>query len=163
MNDLVPLVLMQAQPGIPEHRDRPTAEDWADSLTTFPLFTDIPKRRLRTLARHATLAEFGPGERILFSGDLGNSLYLILGGDVKAVTTTEARTLRRGDYFGEVAMLGGGPRSATVVATGYVQVMKLPAASFQILARRHPAITFRMLRDLTARLRRVEEQAAGAA
>jgi CRP-like cAMP-binding protein len=153
---------MQAR-GMPERWDQPTAKDWAGVLATFPLFTGVSTRRLRKLARHATCAEFAPGETIIFAGDRGNFLCLILGGHVRAVSTPASRTLGSGDYFGEVALIDGGPRSATVVAISHVHVMKLPASSVVRLARRHPAITLRMLGELTTRLRQLETQAARAA
>ena len=62
MNELQILALMHAR-GIPERWDHPTAKDWAGVLAKFPLFTGVSKRRLRELARHATRAEFAPGER----------------------------------------------------------------------------------------------------
>ncbi len=42
--------------------------DWADTLATFPLFEGIPKRRLRDLVRHATFAEYRPGDMVLQRG-----------------------------------------------------------------------------------------------
>lgn len=162
MNGLELLALMHAR-RVPERWDRPTAKDWAGVLATFPLFLEVNEARLRKLARHVTCAEFVPGETIIFAGDRGNFLYLILNGEVRAVSTAADRTLGRGDYFGEVALIDGGPRSATVVAITYVHVMKLPARLFLRLAHRNPAITLRMLRDLTTRLRQLETQAAHAA
>jgi CRP-like cAMP-binding protein len=162
MNALELVALMQAR-GVPERSNQPTAKDWADVLATFPLFAGVSKRRLRKLARHATCAEFAPSETIIVAGDRGDFLYLILGGHVKALSTPASRTLGSGDYFGEVAMLDGGPRSASVVAMSYAHVMKVPARSVVSLARRHPAITVRMLGDLTARLRHLEAQAVRAA
>ena len=159
MNDLQLLTLMHAR-GIPERWDRPTADDWASVLATFPIFAGVSKRRLRKLARQATSVEFAPGETIIFGGDRGDFLYLILSGDVKAVSTLASRMLGSGDYFGEVAMIDGGPRSASVFAMSYVHVMKLPARAVVGLARRHPAITLRMLGDLTTRLRHLETHAA---
>jgi len=160
MNGLDRLVSMHAR-GVPECWDHPTA--WASALATFPLFLEVSKHQLRKLARHGTSAEFTPGETIVVAGDRSTCLYVILGGDVRAVTTRESRTLGRGDYFGEMALIDGGSRSATIVAMTYVYVIKLPAASVLRLTRRHPAITLRMLRDLTTRLRHLETQPARAA
>jgi len=162
MNDRELVALMQAR-GAHGHWDQPTAKDWVDVLASFPLLEGVSKRRLRKLARHATCVEFGPGETIISAGEGGNVLYLILAGDVRTVSTAARRTLGSGDYFGEVAMIDGGPRCAAVVAMSYVHVMKLPALSVLKLAHRHPAITLRMLADLTTRLRRLETYAARAA
>lgn len=159
MNDLQLIALMHGR-GLPERWDQPTAEDWTGVLATFPLFTGVSERRLRKLAREATLAEFGPGETIIFGGDRDGFLYVILGGEVKVASTAASHTLGGGDYFGEVAMIDDGPRSTTVVATSYVHVMKLPAHSVIRLAHRDSAITLRMLRDLTTRLRQLETQVA---
>jgi CRP-like cAMP-binding protein len=162
MNDLQLLALIQAR-GVPERWDHPTAKDWAGVLATSPLFTGVSTRRLRKLARGATSAEFAPGETIIFAEDRGDFLYVILGGDAKAVSAAASRMLGSGDYFGEVAMIDGGPRPATVVAISYVHVMKVPAASVLRLAHRHPVITLRMLSELITRLRHLETQAARAA
>jgi CRP-like cAMP-binding protein len=150
-------------PALQPQWDRPTAGDWADVLATLPLFTGVSKRRLRKLTRDGTIAEFAPGEMIVFAGDAEDVLYIILSGRAKATSRGNHRLLGVGDYFGELALIDGRPDSATVVATNHVEVMKLPPRSVLELARRHPAVTLTMFRDLTARLRRLETEGARAA
>jgi CRP-like cAMP-binding protein len=162
MNNLGLLAVMQPRP-ISERWDQSTARHWAGVLATFPLFMEISKRRLRRLARHATCAEFAPGETIIFAGDRGGFLYLILSGKIKAGSTPASRTLGSGDYFGELAASDSGPQSTPIVALTYAYIMKLPAPSVVSFTRRHPAITLRMLGDLTTRLRHLETRAARAA
>jgi CRP/FNR family cyclic AMP-dependent transcriptional regulator len=149
-------------PALQPQWDRPTAGDWADVLATFPLFTGVSKRRLRKIARNGTLAEFAPGE-IIFAGDADVTLYIILSGRATTTSRGNRRLLRVGDYFGELALIDGRPDSATIVATNYVEVMKLPSRLVLELARRHPAVTLTMFRDLTARLRLLEAEGARAA
>jgi CRP/FNR family transcriptional regulator, cyclic AMP receptor protein len=162
MNNLELLAMMHLR-ALPQRWDQPTAGDWANMLAGFPLFTGVSKRRLRSLSRNATLAEFAPGETIIFAGDPDDVLYIILAGHAKTMSKGERRVLRVGEYFGEVALIDGLPRSATVVAMSHVQVMKLPSRSVLKLARRHPAITLTLLENLTTRLRRLEAAGARAA
>jgi CRP/FNR family transcriptional regulator, cyclic AMP receptor protein len=162
MNGLEILALMHAH-DLPGRWDQPTASDWANVLATFPLFTGVSKRRLRKLARNTTLAEFAPGETILLTGDRTDSLYIILGGEAKTLSKLAGRALRTGDYFGEVALIDGRPRSATIVATSELHLMRLSSRSVLKLARRHPAITLTMLKNLTAQLRHLETQPTHAA
>ena len=162
MNDLRLIALMHAN-GVGRHWDRPTTWDWAGVLATFPLFAGASNRRLRNLARKATLAEFTPGETIISAGDTDEVLYVILSGRTKATAPGVRRVLGTGDYFGEMALIDGRPRSATVVALSDVHVMRLPSRSILKLARRHPAMTLALLRDLTTRLRQLEAQGAQAA
>ena len=140
--------------------DHPSTRDWAEVLATFSLFSGISKRRLRKLVRHATLAEFGPGETVVMRNAPADSLYVILGGAAKARGKPAARVLRTGDYFGELPLFDGAPRSATVVATQELHVMRLPRRSFLRLAQHDPGISLRMLRNLGAQFRRLETQAA---
>ena len=70
------------------------------------------------------------------------------------------RPLRIGDYFGELGLLDGVPRSATVVATGELHVMKIPRQSFLRLAQRYPAIPLEMVSKLGSQIRRLETQPA---
>lgn len=157
MNSLELLALMRARE-LPGQRDRPKPEDWAPLLAESPLFAGVSKRRLRTLARSGRLAEFAPGEPVILTGDPDDSLYILLSGHAKALSRGHGRVLGVGDYFGEVAMIDGGPRSAIVAAMSYVVVMRLPARSVRKLAHKHPAVMLRMLSDLTARFRRLEAE-----
>src|SRR4029453_10259546 len=96
-------------PALQPQWDRPTAGDWADVLATFRLFTGVSKRRLRKIARNATLAEFAPGETIIFAGDADDLLYIILSGRARTTSRGDRRLLRVGDYFGELALIDGRP------------------------------------------------------
>jgi CRP-like cAMP-binding protein len=158
--ELIALMHVRA---LPRRWDQPAPGDWADVLAECPLFTGVSKRRLRSLSRNATFAEFAPSETIVFAGDPEDALYVILAGHAKTTSRGDRRVLRAGEYFGELTLIDGRPRSVTVVAMSYVHVMKLPARSVLKLARRYPAITLTMLGDLTTRLRRLEAAGAHAA
>jgi len=144
------------------YEDRATDADWADVLATFPLFSEVSKRKLRKLVQSSTLAEVAAGQIVLSNGDTSASLYVILSGAARALRRPSSRELGVGDYFGELALIDGGPRSATVVATKNLHVMRLPAQSVLRLARQHPAMTVTMLKDLSTRLH-LETQGAPAA
>ena len=140
--------------------NQPSTDDWARVLATFPLFSGISKRRLRKLVRDAKFAEFAPGDTVFATEDTADSLYVILSGTAKVRGKVAARTLRTGDYFGELGVLDSAPRSATVVATHELHVMRLPRQSFLRLAQNDPAISLTMLRNLGVQFRRLETQAA---
>jgi CRP/FNR family transcriptional regulator, cyclic AMP receptor protein len=144
------------QPVSLEPRDYATPADWADILAPFPLFAGTGKRRLRELVRHATFAEYVRGDVVIKRGGSGDSLYVVLSGSARALGKPAARTLRSGDYFGELGALDGVPRSATIVATGELHVMRLPREPFLRLARRDPTIPFKLLGNLGSQIRRLE-------
>jgi CRP/FNR family cyclic AMP-dependent transcriptional regulator len=154
------VVTSMLQGGLMRYWDHVGPGDRARVLAEFPLFSGISSRRLRKLAREATFLEFAPGDEVVVRDAPGDSLYIILGGSAKAKRKPAARPLGTGDYFGELAFLGGGPRSATVVATQELQVMKLPREAFLRLARHDPAISLTMLTNLSRQFRRLEIQAA---
>jgi CRP/FNR family transcriptional regulator, cyclic AMP receptor protein len=131
------------------------------ALTSFPLFAELSERRLRKLARHATRAALAPGETIISDVDYGSHLYVILSGAVETVSRPAARTLRAGDYFGELSLIDGRPRLATVVALTDVELLKLPSRSVLKLAREHSAFTLRIFKDLVPRLHQLDAQGAG--
>jgi len=143
-------------------KDQPTDADWADVLATFPLFAGTPKRQLRALVEDATFAEYGPGDVVIQHGDRGDSLFVILGGSAKAVGKEAARTLGTGDYFGELGVLEDVPRSASIVASGELHVMRLPRQAFLRLARRDPDVSLKMLSTLGSQFRRLETRTAQA-
>jgi CRP/FNR family transcriptional regulator, cyclic AMP receptor protein len=139
--------------------DHASTADWANVLADFPLFSGIAKRRLRKLVALATFAEYGPGDIVIQKGTSGDSLYVILGGSAKALGKPASRTLRTGDYFGELSLFGGAPRSATVLTTSDLHVMKLPRQAFLGLTEDEPTISTQMLMTLGSQIRRLEQPA----
>jgi CRP-like cAMP-binding protein len=140
--------------------NRATSKDWAEVLAEFPLFSRIGKRRLRRIVREARLAEFAPGETVIATGAPGDSFYVILGGTARAFGKPAARTLGPGDYFGELALLDGGPRSATVLATTELHVMRLPRQTFLELVEENAGVAYTIMSELGSRVRQLERQPA---
>ena len=89
--------------------------EWARVLSTFPLFADVGRRRLRKLVRTATFAEFVPGEAVVARDQRDGSLYVVLEGRAKAIGGPARRSMCIGDYFGELSLIGGrSPYTATI-------------------------------------------------
>jgi CRP-like cAMP-binding protein len=137
-----------------------TEADWADVLASLPLFDGFSKRRLRKLARRAQFVDHARGDEIVSTGGAADAFYVVLSGTARARGKPAARTLGPGDYFGEMALLDGGARSATVIATSELQAMRVPRDAFLELAKDEPALTANMLAQLGARVRELEGQAA---
>jgi CRP-like cAMP-binding protein len=136
--------------------NRATERDWAEVLAGFPLFAGIGKRRLRRIAQAAEFAEFAPGASVISTGEPADSFYVILSGEAKAVRKPAARTLGPGDYFGEMGLLAGERRSATVVATDELHVMRLPRTTFfELLG--ESDVAARIMAELGARVRQLEQ------
>jgi CRP/FNR family transcriptional regulator, cyclic AMP receptor protein len=137
--------------------DRPSTSDWAAVLARLPLFANVSKRHLRRVAALAEVREFEPGDTIVQKGDAPDGFYLILGGRARVVARAHARPMKTGDYFGEMALLDGESRSATVVAVGDLQTMRLPRRPFMRLLQQEPSIAIAMLAELGSRVRRLEK------
>jgi CRP-like cAMP-binding protein len=141
--------------------NQPTARDWAHVLATMTLFERLSRRQLRRIAELATFREFQQGDVVIRAGEPGDALYVILGGRAKVVGRPRARMLGTGDHFGEMALIDGEPRSATVTAATHLQAMRLPRASFLKLVRQEPALALALMTELAARVRRLEKPPAG--
>jgi CRP-like cAMP-binding protein len=135
--------------------ERPKERDWAEVLGALPLFARLSKRQLRGLAKHAKVADYSPGEPIVQRGARGDSFYLMLEGRA-SVLGKSARALGPGDFFGEIALLDGGPRSRTVKATTGVRTMRLPRRAFVKALEDDPRIGLAIMEELAGRLRRLE-------
>src|SRR5919201_6140322 len=133
---------------------RATERDWAEVLAGLPLFDGMRPAKLRRIARQAQFAEFAPDEPVVLRGAPGDWFYVILSGEAKVVGKPD--TLRTGDYFGEIAALDGGPRSATVVAMADLHVMRLPRGLFIAIVEQNPGLALQLLTGLGARVRRAE-------
>jgi CRP/FNR family transcriptional regulator, cyclic AMP receptor protein len=134
--------------------ERPTQSDWAEVLGAIPLFSRLSKRQLRGIAKHANVVDYSPSEVIVQAGEKGDSFNLVLEG--RARVLGRSRVLRSGDFFGEMALVDGGPRSATITATSAVRVMKLPRRAFVRALKQDPQIGLAIMETLAGRVRRLE-------
>lgn len=128
-------------------------------LRKVDFFADLSTRELGHVAKIANEAVFPAGETIFREGDYGNTLYIIVRGEV-AVTRGGQRVgvLGEADYFGEMAVLTGEMRSASVTAMTDCMLMRIEQADFHgILAHNFEAV-LAVIRTLCRRLRPAPER-----
>lgn len=132
-----------------------------DSLRQCALFRDAGDRALTQLAGRLRQRRFRRNEVIFHQGDPGDSLHIVDEGAVKITLPSpdgeEAiiATLREGDFFGELALLDGAPRSATAVALDSTTTLTLPRDAFMELLDQDPGLRDALLAGLAHELRRV--------
>ena len=140
--------------------DAGDAKGWANVLAGVPLFAGLSRRHLRQVAGTGRIARFAGGTAIVRAGDPGDTFYVILDGGVSIRRRgVPAIPLGMGSYFGEMALLDGGARSATVLAEGPVTCLTIKRPRFLKLLRSEPAISVGLLAELAGRLRTLQSSA----
>jgi CRP/FNR family cyclic AMP-dependent transcriptional regulator len=132
------------------------------ALTAAPLFSELSKRHLRSIAGVTSITSFREGATILKEGSSGSSFFVILEGAAKVVRGT--RTIRRvgpGDFFGEISLLDPGPRTASVVAVGPTLCLNLAGGDFRDMLAREPTLALKVVRVLARWLREAQSPVAG--
>jgi CRP-like cAMP-binding protein len=123
-------------------------------LKTIPLFASCSQNDLRRIAAIVKQVEFAAGETICREGDTGVGLHVVLEGETKVqIGGRTRRKLGTGAFFGEIALLDGGPRSATVIAETPVKTLSIPSWSFTSVLKSQPALALKMLEETCRRLR----------
>jgi len=135
-------------------RPRAADPDWAGVLAQVPLFSDLPKRHLRGIAKLAKFRRLPAYTRIVREGDRADSFYLMLEGTA-VVRPPGKRPVKIGvgEFFGELALLDNSPRSATVEAQTEVQVASIGRSDFLRMLEHEPKVALILLRTMAARLR----------
>ena len=101
-------------------------------LRPIDLFKALTPRQLTDVAEHMTKRHFAAGETIIREGEPGEEFFLISDGEVEVIRADhEIARMRPGDFFGEVALISGEPRNATIVAEGEVDTYVLGKTDFQ--------------------------------
>ena len=121
------------------------------------LFTECSKRELGQILAVAKEIEFDAGQDICVEGEPSGRFYLILDGTVavKQRGRTMA-TLGEGDYFGEIALIDGQPRTATCTAVTPVNTLAIAQFNFVPLLKEHAGLSHKLLLHLCSRLRAAE-------
>lgn len=118
-----------------------------------PFFAHLSKSEHEEILEVSKEIRFDPGEFIVRKGDLGNSFYLILDGQVSIHIKDSVLKRGRGQYFGEMSLIDDWPRSADVKAHMTTRCLVLAREDFQDLMRKHPEIALSMLKELSRRIR----------
>jgi CPA2 family monovalent cation:H+ antiporter-2 len=106
----------------------------------FPLFEKLTAEQRETVALHFEPRSADPGQRIIRVGEKADVVYFISKGEVEIDVNGHKSKLGAGDFFGELALLNGGIRSADVVALDYCKFLTLSQRDFRELLRRYPGL-----------------------
>jgi CRP-like cAMP-binding protein len=135
------------------------ANPTVEVLRKVNLFDGLATKELESVADTCKRAEFRAGANIVTQGDRSARLYVITEGTAEVrVHGTKVDEIGPGDYFGEIAVIDGEPRAATVTATSPVSALSLADFNVKALLRSMPDIGFKMLRTACARIRALESE-----
>jgi CRP-like cAMP-binding protein len=128
--------------------------DMVEHLGGVPIFEGCSKKDLQTIARQVREITHEAGYVIATEGDPGAGLFVIADGEADVtIGGKKVNHLEPGDFFGEMALLDGGPRTATVTATTAITLYALTEWVFRGLLAEHPSIAMRTLETMASRLR----------
>jgi CRP/FNR family transcriptional regulator len=123
-------------------------------LRTVPLFSACTQKELNTIAEVTKEVPFPAGAEICREGETGVGLHLIVEGETRVqIGGRTRRRLGPGAYFGEIAVLDGGPRTATVVAETPVRTFAVSSWNFKGVLRSHPTLAVKLLEEVCRRIR----------
>ena len=133
-------------------------------LRNVPIFADLDDTQLDRIARLGTRKKYKKGNIIVLEKEMGAALFVIITGKVKVVRTDEdgreviLSIFGPGEFFGEMSLLDGLSRSATVVATAKSELFMIHRREFLDLLNEFPAVAISLLAELTMRLRKADAQ-----
>jgi CRP-like cAMP-binding protein len=128
-------------------------------LQKIPLFSDLEGRELQTLAQSFKERTFEAGHNVATEGSGGVGFFVIGEGEAAVTVHGEERaTLGPGQYFGEVALIDEGARSATIVAKTDLTCYGITAWEFRPLVESNGQIAWKLLQTLARRLREAEQR-----
>lgn len=135
-------------------------------LSSIPLFSCLTADELVTVEQHSAARNFRKNTVVIQKGDESTTLYVVITGRLKVSLAGDEgkevilNTLGPGDYFGELAILGDTPRTATVTTLEDSRLLTISRSAFLELLGGHPDIALALIRGLTQRVAQLTEQVA---
>jgi len=123
-------------------------------LKKTPIFANTSESSLKTMLKSAVEKTVESGQKIVEQGERGSGFYLILEGRAEVVADGEKLAeFGSGDFFGELAVIDGAPRTADVVAVADTTCVVVTQWAMRSIISTHPEIALSMLEELARRLR----------
>lgn len=131
-----------------------------EHLQTVPILSECTGRQLREVARITDVIELEAGAVLTRVNEPGEEFFFIVDGSarVEVPGADKAAHLSPGEFFGEISLLDGGPRTATVVAATAIRLLVIKRRHFTTLLREVPALSLKICATLARRLRDVERR-----
>jgi CRP/FNR family transcriptional regulator, cyclic AMP receptor protein len=133
-------------------------------LKQIPLFSGLKDCELEEINKLALSKKCSKDTIILLEDEEGDTLFILIKGKVKVTTFSESgkelifSILGEGDFFGDMSLLDGKPRSATIISLEESELRMIRRSDFNNLIEKHPRIALKLLEELTSRLRRADER-----
>jgi len=130
-------------------------------LQKVPLFGDLSRKQLEQIARLADELDVPAGKRLATAGETGHELFIIVEG-YAAIKAGRGRTARLGpgEFFGEMSLVDGGPRSASVEAASNMRLLVVGRREFWQLLNTAPSLAQKIMATLSRRVRDAEAAAS---
>lgn len=132
-------------------------------LRKIPFLSQLKDKDLREVYKISRIREYGPGELVFSKAESANQMFVVLSGRIKIFSHSGAKKrktfayLEAGDFFGEMALLEGEPRSASAEAVSYTKLMVITKADFRRLLAKDQNLTYYLLCTVSTRLRKANE------
>ena len=131
-----------------------------EHLANVRMFSALSKKELNMVSRAADVVIVKPGSELVTEGSTGHEFFLILSGEAAVRRGgRKVATLGPGDYFGELALLDRGPRSATISAETELEVAVIGQREFMSVLDQVPAVSHKLLVTMAHRLREADTKA----
>jgi CRP/FNR family cyclic AMP-dependent transcriptional regulator len=137
------------------------ADEKLELLKRVPLLSGLGRREIEEVGRLAEEIDVGAGRVLMREGDTGREFFVVVDGSVGIDRGgTRIRTLGNGDFFGEIALLAEGPRTATATTDSEAKLLVLGHREFHSLMDQFPGIRTCVLEALATRIRNLEPETA---
>ncbi len=133
-------------------------------LRKIPLFSSLKEEELDALKKVTHTKNFPKDKIILLEDEEGDTLFIILSGQVKVTSFSESgkevifSLLGAGDFFGDLSLLDGKPRSASVISIEDSRIQLIRRSDFNQLIQEYPTIALKLMEELALRLRKADER-----
>lgn len=125
-----------------------------DVLRHVPLFSGMTDRSIESIATLAAPAAYDVGDTLIQQGDPGESFIVLTTGAADVTRDGQTiRALQAGDFIGEISLIDGGPRTATVTATAPVEALVIDRSGFDRLMSDYPVVRYDLVTAMAQRLR----------
>lgn len=136
-----------------------TTERKIPLLREVALFDGIDLDGLAMIAERAIEVDFAEGRTIVRQGEVGTGFFLVTSGGARVVQDgTTIAEYGPGDFFGELSLLDGGPRIASVMATAPTTCLAIASWDFEALLESQPRLAIAILKGVARRLRAVSDE-----